>query len=65
MQKRHNPFSWMPDSDRELCALSEFSEEQLSAIQKDTRLPGEIGCSYGVSAAIILYIQRHLARLQR
>ena len=63
MQKRYDPFGWMPDRDRELFDVSQFSEEQLRAsIQVDTRLPGEIGCTYGVSAAVILYIKRHLAR---
>ena len=62
MQKRYDPVGWMPDRDRELVDVSQFSEEQLRAIQVDTRLPGEIGYTYGVSAAVILYIKRYLAR---
>jgi len=62
MQKRYDPVGWMPDRDRELVNVSQFSEEQLRAIQADTRLPGEIGYTYGVSAAVILYIKRYRAR---
>ena len=57
-----DPLGWMPEPDRSRCDLSQFSDEQLSAIAKDTRLPGEIGSTYGVSAAVILWIQRLLAR---
>ena len=32
--------------------------QQLDAIAKDTRLPGEIAGTYGVTAAVILQIQR-------
>ena len=52
----------MPEKDRELVDVSQFSDDQLRAIQKDTRLPGEIGSTYGVSAAVVLYIKRQLAR---
>ena len=33
--------------------------QQLDAIAKDTRLPGEIAGIYGVTAAVILQIQRN------
>ena len=33
--------------------------QQLDAIAKDTRLPGEIAGTYGVTAAVILQIQRN------
>ena len=36
----------------------QLSPEQQAAIKKDTRLVGEIACSYGVSAKVILRIQR-------
>jgi hypothetical protein len=38
--------------------------QQLDAIVKDTRLPGEIASTYGVTAAIIVRIQ-HKARLSK
>jgi hypothetical protein len=65
MQKRNDPLGWISEKDREQFDFKQLSEEQLKAIQQDTRLPGEIGFTYGVSAATILYIQRHLARRQR
>jgi hypothetical protein len=34
-----------------------LSPKQIAAIEKDTRLPGEIGCSYGVSAGVVVRIQ--------
>ena len=40
----------------------QLSPEQQAAIKKDTRLVGEIACSYGVSAAIILRVQRKRSR---
>jgi hypothetical protein len=40
----------------------QLSPEQQAAIKKDTRLVGEIACSYGVSAAIILKVQRKRPR---
>ena len=33
--------------------------QQLDAIAKDTRLPGEIAGTYGVTAAVILQIQKN------
>ena len=33
------------------------STRELEAIANDTRLPGEIGSAYGVTAAVILRIQ--------
>ena len=40
----------------------QLSPEQQAAIKKDTRLVGEIACSYGVSAKVILRIQRKSSR---
>ena len=40
----------------------QLSPEQQAAIKKDIRLVGEIACSYGVSAAIILKVQRKRPR---
>ena len=41
--------------------------EQVAAIEKDTRLPGEIASSYGVSIPAILQIQKrqHFAKRGR
>ena len=33
---------------------------QIEAIANETRLPGEIACAYGVSAAVILRIQQNV-----
>ena len=35
-----------------------LTRKQLEAIVNDTRLPGEIGSSYGVTAAVIVRIQQ-------
>ena len=40
----------------------QFSPEHQAAIKKDTRLVGEIACSYGVSAEVILRIQGKRSR---
>jgi hypothetical protein len=38
---------------------------QLDAIANDTRLPGEIASQYGVSAAVLMRIQRKAREFQR
>ena len=43
----------------------QLSPEHQAAIMKDSRLAGEIACSYGVSAAVILMIQRKRFRKWR
>ena len=43
----------------------QLSSEHQAAIIKDTRLAGEIACSYGVNAAAILRIQRKRFRKLR
>jgi hypothetical protein len=65
IRKQTDLLGWVPASDRALCDCSLFSEEQISAIASDTRLPGEVGSSYGISAAIVIYIRRLASRRRR
>ena len=45
--------------------LLRLTLKQLNTIAKDTRLPGEIGCSYGLSAGVVLRIQKKAQQMQR
>jgi hypothetical protein len=58
IRSRHHHLSWMSESDREASARLNLSEESLLAIVRDTRLPGEIAGAFGLSAAVVLKIQR-------
>ena len=46
-------------------SFDKLSNEQTASILKDTRLIGEIACTYGVNAASILRIQRRHVRKMR
>jgi hypothetical protein len=35
------------------------------AIAKDTRLPGEIACTYGITAQVVIRIKQNARRLAR
>jgi hypothetical protein len=49
----------VPDPSEQLAQsiLSGLTLPQLEALAKDTRLPGEIGSTYGYSAAVIIRLQ--------
>ena len=49
----------LSEVDRAQRWASRHTLAQLSAIAKDTRLPGEIGATYGVSAALIIRVQKN------
>jgi|SRR4051794_12028118 hypothetical protein len=61
----HDPYGWMSGSDRAALKSVSLSTEQIEAIAKDTRLPGEIGCTYGVSAAVVIGLQERACRMIR
>src|SRR6187402_793670 len=61
----HDPYGWMSEGDRAALKSLSLSIEQIEAIAKDTRLPGEIGCTYGVSAAVVIGLQERARRMIR
>jgi hypothetical protein len=64
IRNRHHHLSWMSDTDRHTSERLHLSEADLRAIAQDTRLPGEIAGKYGLTAAIVLKIQRTYRRQQ-
>ena len=61
----HDPYGWMSRSDRAALKSVSLSTKQIEAIAKDTRLPGEIGSTYGVSAAVVIGLQERARRIIR
>jgi hypothetical protein len=51
-QANTSPMDGCVGTDRAALKFLSLSTEQIEAIAKDTRLPGEIGCTYGLSAAV-------------
>ena len=39
--------------------------KHMEAIAKDTRLPGEIACTYGITAEVVIRIKQNARRLAR
>ena len=58
----HDPYGSMSESDRTALKSISLSDQQIEALAKDTRLPGEIGCTYGVSAALVIRLQERARR---
>ena len=54
----HDPYGWMSRADRVALNSIALSPDQIIAIANDTRLPGEIGYTYRLSAAVVLQIQK-------
>ena len=52
------------EEDRAAHLASRLTLLQLDAIANDTRLPGEIAGSYGVSAGVMIRIQAEARRMQ-
>jgi hypothetical protein len=61
-QSPHDPYGWMSRTDRAALRSVLLSTEQIEAIAKDTRLPGEIGCTYEISAAVVIGLQERARR---
>ena len=55
----------MSATDRAAFKSLSLSADQIDAIVRDTRLPGEIGYTYGISAAIVIRIQANAAKARR
>jgi hypothetical protein len=56
---------WMSASDRTAFKSLSLSPDQVDAIVGDTRLPGEIGYTFGISAALVIRIQATAAKRRR
>jgi hypothetical protein len=61
----HDPYGWMSRSDRTALKSVSLSTSQIEAIAKDTRLPGEIGPTYVLSAAVVIGLQERARRIIR
>ena len=62
IRNRFDPLGWMSEEDRAKSRSIQFSPEQLAAIERDTRLPGEVASAYGVSAAVIVRLRNKMTR---
>jgi hypothetical protein len=58
-----NNNAWMSNEDRAESLGFRLTLDQIKVLARDTRLPGEIGCSYGCSAAVIIRLQERGRRL--
>lgn len=65
IRNRHHPHSWMSEQERAETVTVRFTLAQQRAIVNDTRLPGEIACTYGTSAAVILALQQMFRRRKK
>jgi hypothetical protein len=62
IRNRHDPLKWTTDQDRAETLATRLTLAQQRAIATDTRLPGEIACTYKTTAAVILRIKKALRR---
>jgi hypothetical protein len=62
IRHRHDPLKWMADEERTETFVTRLTLAQQRAIAKDTRLPGEIACTYKTTAAVIVRVQQVLRR---
>ena len=57
--------AWRVDEDRAERLAFRLTIDQIEAIARDTRLPGEIGYSLGCSAAVVIRLQERGRQLIR